>query len=75
MSKRVILHFCYVPFCNNNDKQRLTFHAFPSNVEMRKKWLKILKIKESAYRKPMSVCNAYFICEDYFPIGEDISLL
>lgn len=64
---------CCVPFCTsssrNKDKKNC-FHEFPSNMDLRSEWLKVISRKdfEINAKSPSSlVCSKHFKDEDYVP--------
>ena len=61
---------CCVPLCTNrrNKSHGVSFHTFPRDAELRKKWISAIKIDEGpdfAITQHTVVCSAHFLRSDY----------
>ena len=62
---------CCVPACTNrkNKCPGLSFHAFPKDDQLRRRWIAAIKRDEGrffAIGSDTRVCSAHFTAEDYF---------
>ncbi|XP_015124830.1 uncharacterized protein LOC107046672 [Diachasma alloeum] len=55
---------CCVPQCKVKDNLNLSFHSFPSDLILRNKWMKALKLR-GIYNENMKVCSQHFSLDDY----------
>lgn len=68
MNKKQKKKYCCVPQCKNNANKLSSYHLFPKDVNIKRKWLKNLKMKYSF--KFYKVCSNHFCQDDYFWNGE-----
>ncbi|XDV17038.1 hypothetical protein PO909_016489 [Leuciscus waleckii] len=63
--------YCSVPYCKNNKQRQpyLSFHGFPSDKCLRKKWIHAIRRVEgpkfTILRGSTFVCSRHFISDDY----------
>lgn len=63
--------FCSVPLCTNSKRKQphLSFHDFPNDVELRKKWLTAIRRDEgqtfTIRRGSTFVCSQHFQSDDF----------
>ncbi|XP_076853828.1 uncharacterized protein LOC143509219 [Brachyhypopomus gauderio] len=64
--------FCSVPLCSNSKQKQpyLSFHSFPADEELRKKWLIAIRRSEGpnfqVIRNSTHVCSAHFEPQDIY---------
>jgi len=60
---------CCIPFCRNRSKTwNLSFHTFPKDILLKKKWIIAIKCKEGpefCVTKLTVVCGENFVEADY----------
>ena len=66
--KKRVTTYCCVPQCNNYASEGLSFHKFPSNIDLKRRWETALKMGKPS-SSSMRVCSAHFLKSDYFPSG------
>lgn len=64
--------YCCVPYCKSSSRRKgedkISFHEFPSNINLREKWIKNISRDFIVIVKDKSVvCNKHFTAEDYVP--------
>ncbi|KAF0745173.1 THAP-type domain-containing protein [Aphis craccivora] len=58
--------YCYVPQCSTIQYQDdVTFHTFPKNVILKKKWEHALKMNITKFTNNINVCSKHFIKDDF----------
>lgn len=67
MKKRDFVKYCFVPLCNNNDKQNpdKVFFSVPKDAKTRKKWFKVARRSDAD--SPSK--TIYFCCQDHFNVS------
>uniref|UniRef100_A0A0A9Z7B0 PR domain zinc finger protein 4 n=1 Tax=Lygus hesperus TaxID=30085 RepID=A0A0A9Z7B0_LYGHE len=60
---------CCVSSCEDPTNLDTSYHSFPMDKDLQRKWLEILKLQE--VNEGMKVCGAHFNSDDFFPtLGE-----
>ena len=54
--------YCHVPHCHNT-KYHFAFYKFPSNAELRQKWINACKMKDASAH--MYACEKHFRSWDF----------
>lgn len=67
--KKRVTTCCCVPQCNTYSCPEISFHYFPKESNLKKKWELALRMGKSA-SKSMRVCSKHFTPKDYFPGGK-----
>ncbi|KAG8180388.1 hypothetical protein JTE90_025438 [Oedothorax gibbosus] len=59
--------FCCVPFCKRNNRvhSNLSFHEFPSKLDLRNEWIKVIPIKDFVPRDHSAICSRHFQVSDF----------
>ena len=66
---------CVAFGCNNRrgEDDNISFHSFPSDNDLRSKWINALKRKNFTPSKHSRLCSCHFLSEDYIPASERFS--
>ena len=68
--------YCTVPFCKSDQKKKsvdsygrlISFHQFPSDLELRNKWILAVRRKGNYFNMESTV-NALVCCLNYFSVS------